>query len=1261
MKEFLDQLIQISEFDISISIDSSNDYFFEHILSNIHYNDSYKNEILELLNHTKPSINKSTFIKSVEKYKHEHDIKKPLTSENNINSIYFFAYTKQNINKLICLCSSKKIELDKKDRLLIDNMCENYFLNQIVSSQKNDLKSENKELFEIIFNSVPESISFHELPSHKIIMVNKAFEDYTGYSQENTFNKTIHDLNLWGKDSDRIRYRDELLKKRELNNFTAEIKLKNGEIGTSLISGKIVQFSNRPHLLLIIRDITKIQKIQNKLKSSEKKFRNLFNSLPDPVSINLLDNSMAFTDVNNAFTKITHMKASELIGKSGYKLNLWDDPNQRKEYIQHIKKHGEISNYQARIKYPNGKTEEGLISAKSIEIDNEPHLLVILKSIDSLIKLKHSLEISEKKFRSIFDSSPDAININKLTSGEFVDINDSFVQITGYTREELINQSFDAFDFWHSKEDAQYYLNKLKNNGHINNFETKVKLKDDNIIHILISAIIIEIANEPHIVNLSRNIEDIKTIQRGLNESESRFRTIVEKSHSAVIIIDENQKFIYANPKAQFLFGYDIDELIGMKLERVLHPDSIEIVTERYRKRQSGVNVPEKYEFKILQKNGGIREVEISSSVYVDKNGKIRSIAQFLDITERKKAFTNLKKEQKKAQNYLDIAAFMIISIDKSGLIKLVNQKACDILGYSESELIGNNWFKLCLPKSTRDHTKFKVGELFKSSIKNSQSENIIETKDGKERTINWHSTVIYDEDGEATEILSAGEDITDKVNSLKIINQTKTVAIIWQYLKDSSAYPVKYVSENIENLIGYSNTELISGKIQYIDLIHPNDSKRVLKEIKFHVNNKSKQYTHEYYRLKTKDKNWVWVEDQTEFILNEHREITHLSGILIDVSERKHDLELIKSNEERYKTIFFSNLDGMAIFNDKGKIVEVNDVLIEMYGYSKEELLNRKDHSKINIGSDLDLPYVKMQLQNQDSISSESIDTRKDGSIFHVSSKLRWINYNNKNHILAIFRDITDKKASEMELLNAKEKAEESDRLKSSFLANMSHEIRTPMNAIIGFAGLLEDPDLSEEEKLSFVSRIRNNSQQLLRLINDIIDISKIEANQVNLVYSKIQINLFLQGLFELFELEAKEKNIHMTYECHDLEKMNNFKSDTNRLTQIITNLMSNALKFTPRGGNIVFGSYPSPSTGEVILFVKDSGIGIAKKDQDLIFQRFRQAHTMTHTDYGGTGLGLSIVKGLIDSMKGTICLESEEGLGSQFFIALPHEFDSN
>jgi len=424
---------------------------------------------------------------------------------------------------------------------------------------------------------------------------------------------------------------------------------------------------------------------------------------------------------------------------------------------------------------------------------------------------------------------------------------------------------------------------------------------------------------------------------------------------------------------------------------------------------------------------------------------------------------------------------------------------------------------------------------------------------------------------------------------------------------------------------------------------------------VDYAADGKIQTYNHEYYRLKTKNGSWIWVEDQTKLIKDDQGNISHLSGLLMDVTEKQKALETITENEERYRVIFNSNLDGLVILNAQGKIIDVNEAICKLYGWTYDEVLVRPDNKQINIASGFDLESVINQLRSSDVLESESLETRKDGSQFYINAKLRWINYKNEKHILVVIKDISQNKANEIELIKAKEKAEESDQLKSAFLANMSHEIRTPMNSIIGFSSLLED-ELNEDEKKSFISRIKDNSQQLLNLINDIIDISKIEANQINFYYDHINMEEFFKTIYASFELEATKNNIAFKHSISDHQFPLEFKTDTNRLRQVLTNLLSNAFKFTPQGGSIEFGYQAYPDEYQWLLYVKDSGIGIAKETQDNVFDRFRQAHDFTHTQYGGTGLGLSISKGIVENLGGEIWLESELGKGTTFFFTLPH-----
>ena len=239
-------------------------------------------------------------------------------------------------------------------------------------------------------------------------------------------------------------------------------------------------------------------------------------------------------------------------------------------------------------------------------------------------------------------------------------------------------------------------------------------------------------------------------------------------------------------------------------------------------------------------------------------------------------------------------------------------------------------------------------------------------------------------------------------------------------------------------------------------------------------------------------------------------------------------------------------------------------------------------------------------------------------------------------------------------ELIITKEKAEESDNLKSSFLRNMSHEIRTPMNAIIGFSDLLNDPELSQGKRNSYVTIIVNNSNQLLSIVNDILTISSLETKQEKINIQKTCINSIIAELFAVFEIPAKNKNISLYSKQHLTDKQSEILTDKTKLTQILSNLLINALKFTQHGF-IEFGY--NLRNNEVEFYVKDSGIGIKTDMQEKIFERFRQADKTIHITYGGSGLGLSISKAFVELLDGKIWLQSEPEKGSTFYFTIPYK----
>ncbi len=351
---------------------------------------------------------------------------------------------------------------------------------------------------------------------------------------------------------------------------------------------------------------------------------------------------------------------------------------------------------------------------------------------------------------------------------------------------------------------------------------------------------------------------------------------------------------------------------------------------------------------------------------------------------------------------------------------------------------------------------------------------------------------------------------------------------------------------------------------------------------------------------------------------------------------------------------IFFKNRDNVYI--------GCNQAFCEFNGITEEELIGRDDFS---IFKNEEAMYYyetdKKIMETNQLYRMESWEINNKGErVLLDTLKVPYTDENgNPLGIVGICYNITDRYKTEIDLKNAKDKAEESDRLKSSFLANMSHEIRTPMNAIIGFSDLLVDSDTEDDEREELVTHINNNCNTLLHLIDDIIDLAKIEANELTVFIKDTDINRTVKDLYETFN-ETKKKigkqNIDIILDEGSLQDEFYLKTDPYRLKQIITNLTDNALKYTETG-SVSIGYKIFKDLDFVEFYVKDTGIGIPKDKQSEIFQRFNKIETDTSKLYRGTGLGLTITQNLIERLGGTIRVESEPGTGSTFFFTLPLE----
>jgi len=367
-----------------------------------------------------------------------------------------------------------------------------------------------------------------------------------------------------------------------------------------------------------------------------------------------------------------------------------------------------------------------------------------------------------------------------------------------------------------------------------------------------------------------------------------------------------------------------------------------------------------------------------------------------------------------------------------------------------------------------------------------------------------------------------------------------------------------------------------------------------------------------------------------------------------------------LRDNESRYKAIseLSSDYSFAHLINSDGSVeVEwTSGLLMNLVGYTESELENKGGWKEIVHPDDLFL------FQNQNKALLKNIPAKVEYRIIHKDGHSVWLQQNEKplwcsklNRVYKIkgaIRNISESKKLLMDLHFAKEKAEESDRLKSSFLANMSHEIRTPLNGILGFSELLLDPEISKEEHQQFIGIVQKSGRNMLQTINDIIDISKVEVGLMDVNLEEHHVNETMDYLYDFFKLEAERKGLSFQVKAIEKSDKDLLVVDKFKLNKTLTNLIKNAIKYTDEG-EIEFGCTANKSVFE--FYVQDTGRGIPKEKIDSVFNRFIQAGNDEVHVSKGSGLGLSIAKAYIELHHGSIKVESELGKGSVFRFTIP------
>lgn len=788
---------------------------------------------------------------------------------------------------------------------------------------------------------------------------------------------------------------------------------------------------------------------------------------------------------------------------------------------------------------PNYFIEVGYIEQKPDEYEGpflkeEKSLLKIIASrIRKIIRIReliNKLSASEEKFSFTFQNSPIAkLLLDKTTNLKVINVNESFLKLSGFTKPELIFKTLFEIPFWSKDTIKNVLIPMERKHGMVRDFELNFKNRQGKTKIGLVNIQNVNTQNEELILIEINDITKRKEAENELREKDLLNTSLLNAIPYGMDIIDEKGEILYANEELKKQFGKN---LTGKTCWESYRDDKKQCT-------YCPITKPLKTGQRELCETAGMkggRIFEISHTGLVFK-GKNAIIEFFYDITQRRKAEEVLAENEKQLQSFFNTTKDAI-GISQNGVSLKVNNAYLEMFGYqNESEIIGK---PLINHISTKEHEKLKryISDRYSNPNLLKYYETIGVKKNGEEFPLEIH------------------------VGIYEINNQAFSFGV----LRDTTD------RKNIES-------ELIKAK------------------------EKAEESEEKITRIIESTIDFIWTVDHENFGIQTY-------------------------NSALYN--YFLNSAGI-----KMKIGDTPDILVG----SKAEEWKNYYRKALELGT-FEIEYK----------------TVANDSILYLSFNA--LSRNNKVFGISVFgRDITRLKKNELELIHAKDKAQESDRLKSAFLANMSHEIRTPMNGILGFSSLLSLPGLESKEQQEYINLIQKSGARMLNILSEIVEISKIESGIIDLQIKQVDINKKMESVYELLKPEAKLKSINFSVKNNQQLIEPILTTDEGKLDSILTNLIKNAIKYTDEG-SVEFGYNPKEFDGINFLefYVKDTGIGIKSDRLHAIFERFIQADIEDVEARQGAGLGLAIVKSYVELLGGKVWVESKLGIGSTFYFTLPY-----
>ena len=883
---------------------------------------------------------------------------------------------------------------------------------------------------------------------------------------------------------------------------------------------------------------------------------------------------------------------------------------------------------------------------------------------------KQTLRESAEQFRDLFEHSGAIMLVIEPETGRIMNANRMASKFYGYSHAQLVRMNIAEINqLPPPKIAAEMALAKQQKR---NFFIFPHRLANGETRTVEVHSHPLKIGDKTFLYSIIYDITERQQVEATLHASEIKYRTMYETMPSGIIYQDPGGQIIDANPAAERILGVSLEQMRerttldpawraiyedGSPYPNEAFPSIIAQRTGQPAHGIMGIYNPQSQEYRWIS-------IHAIPQFRPGENSPYQVYATFEDITALKHTEQALRLREEQYRSLVEGSDAMIAVVDAAGKIHYINEKAMNSDLFPSEVAVGHNIREILSPEWAARYIQM--------------AQSVVEHNHGIVVEIwvppNWYRASIqplHDASGQTVLVQIIATDITPLKNTqqeLEDLNRTLGERVRERAAEVQDLYehaPCGYhsldtngnfvmINQTELDWLGYEREEVLGRPFHAFitekSLVTFRDSFPALKR-----DGRVRDIEFEYVR---KDGSIFPVLVSATAILNDAGEYIMSRSTVFDNTGRIQAEQALRQSEETYRALFDNSNDGIFLFSPEGEELKANRKAIEMFGYRPEDYRPHPTEHRIET-TQIDDAWKKFGAVQRGEIVPiyERTFISKNGQPFEADVNLSAIRDASGKifMIQSVVRDITQRKQAEEALRRANLELERAIRMKDEFLASMSHELRTPLTGILGLTEILDRGIYGpmNEKQINAIRIVEESGRHLLNLINDILDLSKIEAGKLNLETSDLNVSEVCQASLRMVTQMAAAKHQTVSFSCQPAEF--SMVADSRRLRQILVNLLGNAIKFTPEDGELGLDVRADAQEGLVHFTIWDNGIGIAADDLHRLFQPFVQLDGSLARTHGGTGLGLSLVRRLVELHQGSVSLESTPDVGSRFTVSLP------